>query len=261
MLNKNKSLTVFVPALNEEMHVEFAIASILEALKKTVPEYEVFIVNDGSSDKTGEIINNLSQKISEVRALHHPRQRGLGAAYQSAVAASTKNYFVFVPGDNSWPYDSLVQLFSLTGEADIITSYATNPWARRGGPPRMFISSGYTKFLNALYSLDMKYFNGLTIYPAQFLKTNPVKTFGFGFAAEALLHGIYRGMNFIEIGLPIQELDGGLSKALTFKNFVSVIKAISNCFWEIRVQKIYGNTVRGQRFFLNVSEYRTKEKS
>lgn len=253
MLKKNKSLTVFVPALNEEMYIEFAVDSILEALKKTVPEYEVLIVNDGSKDKTGEIINNLTEKIPEVQALHHPRRRGLGAAYQSAVAASTKNYFVFVPGDNSWPHDSLVELFSLVGEADIITSYATNPWARRGGPPRMFISSGYTKFLNALYSLDMKYFNGLTIYPTQFLKTNPVKTFGFGFAAEALLHGIYRGMNFIEIGLPIQELDGGLSKALTFKNLVSVIKTISNCFWEIRVQKIYGKIARGQRISIDLS--------
>ena len=68
-------------------------------------------------------------------------------------------------------------------------------------------------------------------------------------------------MNFIEIGLPIQELEGGLSKALTFKNFSSVITTISNCFWEIRVQKIYGNNARGQRVLLDVSENRIKGKS
>lgn len=261
MLKNNKSLTVFVPALNEEWHIEFAVSSILEALKKTVSDYEVLIVNDGSTDKTDEITNRLAREISNVRVLHHPRRRGLGAAYQSAVGSATKNYFVFVPGDNSWPYASLIELFRRTGDADIITSYATNPWARRGGPPRMFISAGYTKFLNGLYGLDLKYFNGLTIYPITYLKTSPIKTFGFGFAAEALLHGIFRGMSFIEIGLPIQELEGGLSKALTIKNFASVIATISNCFWEIRVQEIYGKTIRGKRLNKVASEYEMRENS
>ena len=124
----------------------------------------------------------------------------------------------------------------------------------------MLISAGYTKFLNTLYGLDLRYFNGLTIYPLAYLKTNPVKTFGFGFAAEALLHGIYRGMSYIEIGLPIQELEGGLSKALTFKNFGSVIATISNCFWEIRIKKIYGRTARGVRLAIVESEINTERR-
>lgn len=242
-----RSLTVFVPALNEEKDIEATVASILDALRKTVGDYELVIVNDGSSDRTGEIVDRLARELEPVRALHHSRRRGLGAAYQSAVAAATKDYFVFVPGDNSWPHDSLVELFSRLGSSQIITSYATNPWARRGGIPRRFISAGYTVFLNILYGLDLRYFNGLTIYPVPYLKTNPVRTYGFGFAAEALLHGIFRGMNYSEVGLPIQELEGGISKAVTLNNFSSVIATVARCFWEIRILRIYGRSVRGQR--------------
>jgi hypothetical protein len=66
--------------------------------------------------------------------------------------------------------------------------------------------------LTVMHGLDLRYYNGLTIYPTAFLRTRPITTFGFGFAAQALLHAIYRGISYVEIGLPIQELAGGISK-------------------------------------------------
>ncbi|MBK8065027.1 MAG: glycosyltransferase family 2 protein [Betaproteobacteria bacterium] len=244
---KGRSLTVFVPALNEERDIELAVKSISSASRKVLSDVELVIVNDGSTDRTGEIADRLARELKDVRVIHHPRRRGLGAAYQSAVEAATKDYFVFIPGDNSWPHESLLELFCFLGVADVVTSYATNPWARRGGIPRRFVSAGYTKILNMLYGLRLRYFNGLTIYPVVYLKTKPVKTFGFGFAAEALLHSIFRGMSYTEIGLPIQELEGGISKAITTKNIASVFSTIARCYWEIRVRKIYGTRPQGVR--------------
>jgi len=242
-----RSLTVFVPALNEEKDIELAVKSILSASQKVLSDVELLIVNDGSTDRTAEIADRLARELKGVRVIHHPQRLGLGAAYQSGVEAATKDFFVFVPGDNSWPHDSLVQLFGYLGTADVVTSYSTNPWARRGGWPRRFISAAYTVVLNTLYGLNLCYFNGLTIYPVPYLKTKPVKTFGFGFAAEAMLHAIFRGMSYVEIGLPIQELEGGISKAITLRNISSVITTILRCFWAIRVQRIYGPLSRGTR--------------
>jgi glycosyltransferase involved in cell wall biosynthesis len=238
---------VFVPALNEERDIELAVKSISGASRKVLSDVELVIVNDGSTDRTGAIADRLAKELKDVRVIHHPRRLGLGAAYQSAVEAATKDYFVFVPGDNSWPHDSLLQLFGFLGAADVVTSYSTNPWARRGGLPRRFVSAGYTFVLNVLYGLSLRYFNGLTIYPVAYLKTKPVKTFGFGFAAEALLHAIFRGMSYTEIGLPIQELEGGISKAITVRNIASVFTTVARCFWDIRIRGIYGAQARGAR--------------
>lgn len=244
---KESSLTVFVPALNEEKDIEAAVSSILDALKSTISDFELLIVNDGSTDTTGETAERLAAQIAAIRVIHHPKRLGLGAAYQSAVVAARKSHFVFVPGDNSWPHDSLMELFRRLGSSDVITSYSTNPWARRGGLPRRFVSAGYTVVLNWLYGLNLRYFNGLTIYPIAYLKTNPVTTFGFGFAAEALLHAIFRGMSYAEIGLPIQELEGGISKAINIRNIASVFTTVARCFWDIRIRRIYGSQPRGRR--------------
>jgi glycosyltransferase involved in cell wall biosynthesis len=241
------SLTVFVPALNEERHIEAAVRTILHALSASVESYEIIVVNDGSTDQTPRLIDRLARLNNRVRALHHPERRGLGAAYMTAVDEARKEYFVFIPGDDSWPHDSILELFRNLGRADVITSYATNPWARRGGLARRFLSSGYTVLLNILHGLNLQYYNGLTIYPIAFLRTKPIQTFGFGFAAEALLHAIYRGMTYIEIALPIQELEGGISKAVTLKNIVSVAATVLRSWWDLHIRRVHGGCERGRR--------------
>lgn len=101
--------------------------------------------------------------------------------------------------------------FRHLGQADVVTSYVTDPWAPRG-TLRRFISVGYTAVLSVMHGLDLRYYNGLTLYPTAFLRTRPITTFRFGFAAEPLLYAIYRGISYVEIGVPIQELAGGISK-------------------------------------------------
>jgi dolichol-phosphate mannosyltransferase len=245
--SRSSSLTVFVPALNEERHIEASVGTILKALATTIDDYEVVIVDDGSTDATGSIIDRLAASKRYVRALHHSQRKGLGAAYVTAVEVATKSHFVFIPGDESWPHDSIVELFRNLGRADVVTSYATNPWARKGGLARRFISSGYTVVLNLLHGLNLQYYNGLTIYPIAYLRTNPIHTFGFGFASEALLQAIYRGMSYVEIALPIQELEGGISKAVTVKNIASVASTIVRCWWKLRIRRVHGRCERGRR--------------
>jgi hypothetical protein len=234
-----RSLTVFVPALNEEAHLSETIDSIRGALDDTMESWQIVIVNDGSSDRTPHIAEELAQRNPAIKAIHHAQRMGLGKAYMSAVEAATEDHFVFIPGDNSWPRDSITALFKQLGQADVVTSYATNPWARHGGL-RRFISAGYTVALNIMHGLDLRYYNGLTIYPTAYLKTGPITTFGFGFAAEALLHAIYRGMSYVEVGVPIQELEGGLSKAVSAQNISSVAMTMLRLFWILRVRRVHG---------------------
>jgi glycosyltransferase involved in cell wall biosynthesis len=237
---QKKSLTVFIPALNEQKTLEPTVTTVLRALALEIDDFEVLVVNDGSTDRTPEIADRLARQHPQVRALHHPARMGVGRAYVQAVDAASKRCFVFIPGDDSWPFESVRELFRNLGKADVVVSYATNPAARRGGIPRIMVSSGFTAVLNLLHGLDLKYYNGLAIYPIQFLREKPIRTYGFGFAAEALLHAIYKGMSYVEVGLQIQELNGGISKAVTLRNILSVIGSIVRCFWQLRVRRLYG---------------------
>lgn len=226
-----KSVSVLVPVLNENLNLAPTIERLLRALSITVEDYEIIIINDGSTDGTGEIADKLARENGNIKVVHNSKCMGLGYVYAEGVKTATKNYFVYIPGDNTWPYRSFVELLGNLGKADIVTSFSSNPGVRPFG--RRVVSKLYTKTLNLLFNRDMHYYNGLTIYPMEFLSQNPTTTFGFGFQAEALLKAIFAGYSFIEISIPIDERTAGGSKAVNMKNILSVAKTVFSTFMNL----------------------------
>ena len=208
-----RSLCVLVPALNEAENLAQTVNAVRQALLGTVDAFEIIIVDDHSTDGTGDIADRLAADTKDVRAFHNPSTRGIGYAYILGYEKTTCDYFVYIPCDNTWPYASCRELFSALGRADIITSYAVNPQVRSIG--RRLLSPVYTWLLNLLFGQKMHYYNGLTIYPVSFLRNRPLTTFGFAFQAEVLLKALTAGLSYIEIGLAIDERSAGGSKAIS----------------------------------------------
>jgi|GEM_PF-380453 len=233
-----RSLTVFVPAYNEVENLASTVETIMRALSVSVEDYEVIVVDDGSTDGTYEVADALAARFAEVRVIHNPRNMGLGYGWMRAIEAATKSSFIFVPGDDTWPYRSVLELFGNLGKADVVTSFTTNPGVR--SPVRRVLSSIYTTGLNALFGLDMRYYHGLTIYPVEFLRVHPITTYGFASMAEALLRAIHEGLSFIEVACVIEERAHGRSKALTAKNLGSIGMTVARLFVDLRLRSRRG---------------------
>jgi glycosyltransferase involved in cell wall biosynthesis len=231
-LSRERSVSVFIPVLNEEHNLEPTVARLIEALTVTVEDYEIIIVDDGSSDGTCAVADALAAENSAIRVLHNSRNMGLGYCFAQGYREARKNFFVYIPGDNTWPYRSFIELLGNLGRADVITSYAINPDVRPFG--RRIVSRLYTEVLNLLFGRPLHYFNGLTIYPVEFLRRDPVTTFGFGFQAEVLLKAVNSGLSYIEVGLPIDARTAGGSKAVTLANIHSVLATLVRLFFELR---------------------------
>jgi 3-oxoacyl-[acyl-carrier protein] reductase len=233
-----RSLTVFVPAYNEVDNLAPTVETIMRALSVSVEEYEVIVVDDGSTDGTYAVADALAARFPEVRVIHNPRNMGLGYGWMRAIEATTKGSFIFVPGDNTWPYRSLLELFGNLGKADVVTSFTTNPEIR--SPRRRVLSAIYTTSLNVLFGLNMRYYHGLTIYPSEFLRAHPITTYGFASMAEALLRAIHEGLSFIEVACAIDDRATGRSKALTASSLSSAGTTIARLFGELRLRSPRG---------------------
>lgn len=229
------SLTVLLPALNERETLGPTIDRLLRALNLSIEDFEIIIVDDGSTDGTGEIADRLASQHPEIRTVHNPRNMGLGYSYLRGIDLASKNFFVYLPADNTWPFRSLVELFGSMGKSDIVTSYATNPEVR--APSRRVVSRWYTNALNLLFGRRLHYYNGLTIYPITFLRSRLITTYGFGFQAEVLLKGMNRGLSLVEVPLQIDERTASGSKAVTVKNIVSVVITIARLVWDLRLSR------------------------
>jgi len=93
---------------------------------KLLNEFEVIIVDDGSTDGTGGIADRLAQEFSCITVVHHDRNIGVGRAFENGVIRARYPWISLVPGDNAFHTDALKALFGAVGKADLVISYRSN---------------------------------------------------------------------------------------------------------------------------------------
>jgi glycosyltransferase involved in cell wall biosynthesis len=113
-------LTVFLPAHNEEGNIEKVVKGFVGELPSIAKEHEIIIVNDGSRDRTGEIAERLSSSLPAVRVVHHPTNRGYGAAVISGVRAATKPYVLLCDGDGQFDPGDVKLLVDRINDHDVV---------------------------------------------------------------------------------------------------------------------------------------------
>jgi glycosyltransferase involved in cell wall biosynthesis len=228
-----KRISVFIPAYNEEANIEATVQELRTALNSRSLEYEIIIVNDGSSDRTGEIIDSLARKDPRIRTIHNPGNLGLAKTFRTGAQAARFEFVGWIPGDNCFPAASLQQWLAPIGEADLIQTYFLNTEVRYIG--RRVVSRAYTKVMNALFNLNLKYYNGIQIYRRDLIQNVESSSDGFALQSEILVKLMATGSTYIDVGIRIQERLQGQSKAVRLKNILDVIKTVIRLFFEIKV--------------------------
>jgi glycosyltransferase involved in cell wall biosynthesis len=129
-----QSISVVFPAHNEEGNIVKAVEQAIHCLEHLSPDWEIIPVNDGSSDKTGEIIQNLSRQYSRVRGVHHETNRGYGSALKSGIQRASKELIFFCDSDLQFHLYELLHLLIWIEQYDIVIGYRKmrrDPWHRR----------------------------------------------------------------------------------------------------------------------------------
>jgi glycosyltransferase involved in cell wall biosynthesis len=147
------SLSFFFPAYNEEDSVEPVVREGLEVLPRFTRDLEIIVVDDGSSDRTGEIADRLAAADPRVRVVHHRPNRGYGGAVRSGLVASRKEYVFYTDGDRQFRLEDLGRLVPLLDHADVVVGYRL----KRADPPRrLFIAWVYNTLIRILFAAPFR---------------------------------------------------------------------------------------------------------
>ncbi len=218
------SLSIVIPAFNEEGNLEAAVGSVLTALQGHVSSYEILIFNDGSSDATGKIADELARLNSSIKAVHNDGNQGLGYSLRKGFDLASQDYVTWCAGDNPMFQESLSEMFSKTGQADVISSYVANPEFR--SPTRRFVSATYVAIMNILFGLKLRYYNGFAIYRTDLVKKFRTSTQGFSFLAELLILLVKSDHSYIEVPTHHRLRSHGKSNAFNLRNFLDIQKTL-----------------------------------
>jgi glycosyltransferase involved in cell wall biosynthesis len=115
---KFPSLSVFFPAYDDAPSLPALVRQTLATLELHVADYEVIVVNDGSHDRTGEVLEELRREHHPwLRVVTHRHNRGYGGALRSGFAAAQKEFIFYTDGDGQYDVGELPRLLELVGPA------------------------------------------------------------------------------------------------------------------------------------------------
>ena len=149
------SLSVFFPAYNDSGTIASLVIRALNVAASLTDDYEVIVVNDGSKDATGEILDELTRVYpAHFRVVHHVVNRGYGGALRSGFATATKDLVFYTDGDAQYDPDELSLLWAALGpDVDWV-----NGWKISRSDPlhRIIIGRVYHHTVKLLFGLKVR---------------------------------------------------------------------------------------------------------
>ncbi len=151
---KPAGLSVFFPAYNDSGTIASMVIRAVQAASELTPDYEVIVVNDGSSDATADVADELARTYANVRVIHHEKNRGYGGALQTGFRSATKEFVFYTDGDAQYDPAELTALWAkMTPAVDLVNGYKIS----RSDPlHRIIIGRLYHHIVSVMFGLKMR---------------------------------------------------------------------------------------------------------
>jgi putative flippase GtrA len=195
----NQSLSVILPAHNEEAIIAQTVQYVLETLTPWVPNFEVIVINDGSKDNTKAIVDDIAVSDARVRLVHHEVNRGYGAALASGFASVTKELALFMDADGQFDIRDLAPFLSLIEHYDAVLGYRID---RQDTLMRKLNAQGWKMLTRMVFGLRVRDVDcAFKLYRASFFEKHPLETSGAMINTEILYKFKRAGYTYTEVGV------------------------------------------------------------
>lgn len=229
----NPKVSVIITALDEEENISQVIGDTLKAFEDFSIDGEVIFVNDGSKDRTGEVVEEAFGKNKRVMTIVHDSPRGVGGSFWEGVDISRSNIVAWLPGDNQTNPWKVLRYHALLEHVDLVVPFIFNSKIR----PRFrrALSVIYRFIINHTFSTNFNYTNGSILYRKSIFGNLSYRSSSFFFQTDILIRLTKKGCLFAEVPFRLDERDSGSSKAVSFPSFLKVatgyIKLVRDFYW------------------------------
>lgn len=218
------SLSVFFPAFNEQDIIAKTVENATRAVSRFVDDYEVIVVDDGSSDKTAAVVEDLARRDPHVRLVRHDVNRGYGAALRTGFASAQKDLVFFSDADGQFDLQELPGLLSMLKRAPIVLGYRI----RRSDPMyRLFIAKVYNIVVRLVFGLRVRDIDcAFKLFRRDALQGVELESDGAFISSELLIKLKRRDTPMVERGVHHYPRTTGVSKGATPKVILKTIRDV-----------------------------------
>ena len=193
------SVTIFFPCHNEQDNVARVTEQAVAVAENLRGDYEIIIIDDGSTDDTGRIADEIAATQDRVRVVHHERNQGYGAALQSGFKAATKDLVFYTDGDGQFDIGELPGLLPLMQEYDIVSGYRLN---RQDNLVRILGGWVWTRLNCLVFSLNLRDIDcAFKLYKRAIFDTIKMESTGALIDTEILARAAKKGYRITQKGV------------------------------------------------------------
>ena len=227
-----KSLSVFFPCYNEQDNVTHTVEKALETLDELDLDFEIIIVNDGSSDNTSKIAQDISRRNKRVKVVNHPQNLGYGAALQSGFKAASKELVFYTDGDGQFDFSEMPSLLPLMEQYDIVSCYRI----KRHDPIIRKINGWcWTKLVCLLFSMKIRDIDcAFKLYKTEIFDNIKLSSTGALIDTEVLARASRKGYRITQKGVHHYPRSAGEQTGANIRVILRAFKELFKLYRQIR---------------------------
>jgi glycosyltransferase involved in cell wall biosynthesis len=231
------SLSVVIPAYNEELLLVEAVKNITTVVQAAVADYEIIIVNDGSTDATLNIAKSLADSQPNIIVLDLPQNLGFGGAVKAGLVHGTKDIVTFFPADYSITRMDIDIYLYLAAYYDIVIGYRRErrlemSWTRRT------VSAVFHFIINFLFDMNFYDVNWIHFYKRKDIDDYLADSDGVFFLAETLIRATASGHCICGVDVPFIDRKKGVASGAKLSTMMRTGIDILRFFWAFRCRGI-----------------------
>lgn len=193
------SLSLVLPAYNEEDNIEVVVRQALEVLPGYTDGFEIIVVNDGSKDRTAEIIDRLATEDGRVRPVHHTVNQGYAGAVKTGFTASTCDYVMFMDADRQFDINDIRLLSPFVPLFDIVAGFRmerSDPIVRR------INAEVFNLAVRILFDVHMRDLDcAFKIFKGELIRSLSLTSHGALLNAEIMAKLRRQGASIVQVGV------------------------------------------------------------
>ena len=224
-------VSVLVPAKDEAENLPlFMEQAALAFGADGATSYEVVVIDDGSTDRTAQVLRELERQYSFLRVATHRSQRGIADALRTGYLQSWGRIMVFYPADLQFRPEDIPRLVApiLANEADMVTGF------KQGHYDKQFVSGIYNGLSRRLFNVNVKDLNSVKAYRREIMDALPVRP---DWHRYMIVIAAANGFTVTEIPVPLYPRHAGKSKFATWRRIPVGVLDMLAVWFELRFGK------------------------
>lgn len=226
------SISLVLPAYNEEENIEPVIAEATPALAAIADDYEIIIVDDGSRDETAAVATRSAGSDAHVRLVRHPVNQGFGASVFSGFTSAVKDWILYTDADRQFVLSELSRFVPLMDQADLIAGYRA---PRRDPFLRVLYGKGWSMLCTLLFGYTVRDVDcGFKLLRRDMVDklAGSIQSRGATFSIEWLVRAKRAGYRFAELPVSHRPRVAGSQTGAKIKVITRAFREL----WRLRMQ-------------------------